>query len=119
MTDFTEMNVADLAGIIKAKQASPVEIANAFLSRIEAVNGRLNAFVTVDQEGAIATAKKAEAEIQGGTYLGPLHGVPVAYKDLYATAGLRTTGGGSRVLEKPCARRRRHGRCPAQASRYD
>ena len=118
MTDSTEMNVADLAGIIKAKQASLVEIANAFLSRIEAVNGRLNAFVTVDQEGAIATAKKAEAEIQGGTYLGPLHGVPVAYKDLYATAGLRTTGG-SRVLEKPCARRRRHGRCAAQASRCD
>lgn len=98
MTDFTTLGVSDLADLIKSKQASPVEITNAFLSRIEAVNGRLNAFVTVDAEGAIAAAKNAEAEIQRGNYLGPLHGVPVAYKDLYATAGLRTTGG-SRVLE--------------------
>jgi aspartyl-tRNA(Asn)/glutamyl-tRNA(Gln) amidotransferase subunit A len=98
MTEFTDMGVSDLADLIKNKQASPVEITSAFLSRIDAVNGRLNAFVTVDAEGALAAAKAAEAEIQGGGYLGPLHGVPVAYKDLYATAGMRTTGG-SRVLE--------------------
>ena len=97
MTELASMAVSELASLIESRRASPVEITQACLDRIAALNDRFNAFVTLDEAGALAAAKAAEAEIVRGDYRGPLHGVPVAHKDLYATAGLRTTGG-SRVL---------------------
>ncbi|MGR9092379.1 MAG: amidase [Gammaproteobacteria bacterium] len=97
MTELTHMSVSELAPLIETRRVSPVEITQAFINRIAASNARVNAFVTVDEAGAIAAAKVAEAEVTRGDYRGPLHGVPVAHKDLYATAGLRTTGG-SHVL---------------------
>ena len=97
MTDLTQLDVVELGALIAAKHVSPVEVTDAFLARIEQVNTGLNAFVTLTPEAARATARAAEAEIQSGTHRGPLHGIPLGHKDLYATAGVRTTGG-SRVL---------------------
>src|SRR5258706_3708246 len=84
---------AELAPLLKARKLSPVEVVRAFLDRIEAVNPRVNAFITVTGEQAIEQARKAEREIASGRYRGPLHGVPYAPKDLLATKGILTTNG--------------------------
>lgn len=97
MTDLALMSVSELAPLIENRSLSPVEVTAACIARIATLNARLNAFVTLDDTAALAAARIAEAEITRGDYRGPLHGVPVAHKDLYATAGMRTTGG-SRVL---------------------
>lgn len=85
--------ITELAALIAAKAVSPVEITEAMLARIEAIDGRLKAYATVMAELAMAQARVAEREILAGTYRGPLHGVPVAVKDLCFTAGVRTMGG--------------------------
>src|SRR5881628_3926630 len=84
-------SVAELAPLLKARRLSPVELVRAFLDRIEAVNPKVNAFITVTGEQALDQARKAEREIAAGRYRGPLHGVPYAPKDLLATKGTRTT----------------------------
>src|SRR5216683_2930330 len=86
-------SVAELAPLLKARKLSPVEVVRAFLDRIEAVNPKVNAFITVTGEQALDQARKAEREIAAGRYRGPLHGVPYAPKDLLATKGIRTTNG--------------------------
>jgi aspartyl-tRNA(Asn)/glutamyl-tRNA(Gln) amidotransferase subunit A len=86
-------SVAELAPLLKARKLSPVELVRAFLDRIEAVNSKVNAFITVTGEQALDHARKAEREIAAGRYRGPLHGVPYAPKDLLATKGIRTTNG--------------------------
>jgi aspartyl-tRNA(Asn)/glutamyl-tRNA(Gln) amidotransferase subunit A len=72
---------------------SPVEVTADCLARIEKLNPQLNAFITVTAESALAAARQAEAEIQRGDWRGPLHGVPLALKDLIDTAGVPTTAG--------------------------
>src|SRR5262245_17312822 len=89
-------SVGELAPLLKTRKLSPVELVRAFLDRIEAVNPKVNAFITVTAAQAIEQARKAEREIAAGSYRGPLHGVPYAPKDLIATKGIRTTNG-SRV----------------------
>ena len=84
--------IADLAREIEARRLSPVEITEALLRRIETLDDRLHGYVTVTAERARADARRAEAEIQAGNYRGPLHGIPIALKDLYDTAGIRTAG---------------------------
>jgi aspartyl-tRNA(Asn)/glutamyl-tRNA(Gln) amidotransferase subunit A len=86
-------SVAELAPLLKARKLSPVELVRAFLDRIEAVNPKVNAFITVTGEQAVKQARQAEEEIAAGRYRGPLHGVPYAPKDLLATKGIRTTNG--------------------------
>ena len=86
-------SAAELAPLLKARKLSPVELVRAFLDRIEAVNHKVNAFITVTGEQALEQARRAEREIAGGGYRGPLHGVPYAPKDLFATKGIRTTNG--------------------------
>jgi aspartyl-tRNA(Asn)/glutamyl-tRNA(Gln) amidotransferase subunit A len=86
-------SVAELAPLLKERKLSPVELVRAFLDRIEAVNPRVNAFITVTGEQALEQARKAEREIGAGRYRGPLHGIPYAPKDLLATKGIRTTNG--------------------------
>ncbi|GIX45867.1 MAG: amidase [Candidatus Tectimicrobiota bacterium] len=88
---FTPATV--LARAIRARKLSPVELVEAVLARIEALNPRLNAFLTVDAEGARRAARAAEAAVQRGETLGLLHGLPVSIKDLEPTAGLRCTYG--------------------------
>lgn len=90
--------VPQLAALLRARKLSPVELVRACLDRIEAVNPKVNAFLTVTAEAALARARQAEKEIAAGRYLGPLHGIPYAPKDILATKGILTTNG-SRVTE--------------------
>ena len=89
----TSLSLADAAQLVRHKKISPVELTQACLSRIEKFNPRLNAFITVSAESALAAARSAEAEINRDAWKGPLHGIPVAVKDLLDTAGVRTTAG--------------------------
>jgi len=84
----------ELAALIRKKQVSPVEVIGAVLDRIDTINPRLNAFVTLTDEQARREAKAAErALMKRGARLGPLHGVPFSVKDLVITRGVRTTFG--------------------------
>lgn len=92
MIIHTYSTATNLARRIVAKEISPVEVVDFFLARIGAINPKINAFVTLN-ENVKAQAQEAEEMIQRGEILGPLHGVPVALKDLTATEGIRTTFG--------------------------
>jgi aspartyl-tRNA(Asn)/glutamyl-tRNA(Gln) amidotransferase subunit A len=83
--------IADLGARLRRKEISPVEVTRLCLDRIEKLNPTLNAFITVMADSALAEARVAEDEIMRGAWRGPLHGVPVALKDLIDTAGIRTT----------------------------
>ena len=91
--ELTAASVAELAARIKTKDVSPVEVAEAYISRADAIEPRIGAFITRTTEQALEQARQAEAEIVAGGYRGPLHGVPVGVKDIYWTAGVRTTSG--------------------------
>lgn len=91
--DLTTLTVARLAELIRSKAVSPVEIADAFLRRIEEVEPRLNAFITRLDDHARRAAATAEAEIMAGEYRSPFHGIPVGLKDIFWTRGIRTTSG--------------------------
>jgi len=93
VSDITNLSATELGGGIIAGEYSPTEVTQAFLERIAAVNEQLNAIVTYTTESALATAHELEAELAAGKSRGPLHGVPIAHKDLYYTAGVRSTGG--------------------------
>ena len=82
-----------LAELVKAKEVSPVELAELFFQRIEELNPRLNAFLTVAHDQAMESAKATEEALAAGEGTGPLHGVPIAIKDLDVTKGIRTTLG--------------------------
>src|SRR3984893_18255220 len=84
-------NIRQLAPLLQRKEISPLEITRVCLDRIEKLNPSLNAFITVTAESALAEARAAETEISRGEWRGPLHGIPVALKDLIDTAGTRTT----------------------------
>ena len=92
------MSAGQLSPLVQSKELSPVEIVEAHLARIEATDTVLNSFITLLPDEARAAARRAEAEIQRGNYRGPLHGIPVGLKDLYNTAGVRTTSG-SRIFD--------------------
>lgn len=93
MNDLIEASATDLAAAIRARSTSSLEVVEAFLARIRAVNPALNAIVTLDEEGARRQARGADAALSRGELWGPLHGVPITLKDGHATAGLRTTAG--------------------------
>ena len=92
-SNLTTSTASELAALVRDRQLSPVEITAHFLDRIDAHNGDLNAFVTVADDAAMTDAHRAEAALLSGEALGPLHGVPIAIKDLNATKGLTTTYG--------------------------
>src|SRR5881394_535319 len=94
---MTGSSIVELSRSLHAKRLSSVELTQAMLDRIASHNPLLNAFITVDSEGALAAAKEADARIAKGE-AGALTGVPIAHKDVLMTAGLRTTCG-SRMLE--------------------
>jgi aspartyl-tRNA(Asn)/glutamyl-tRNA(Gln) amidotransferase subunit A len=83
--------IVELAPRLRRKEISPVEVTRACLDRIEKLNPALNAFITVTAESALAEARVAEIEISRGEWRGPLHGIPIALKDIVDTAGTRTT----------------------------
>ncbi len=85
------LSISELAPRLQRREISPLEIVRECLGRIERLNPALNAFITVMAESALAEARAAEAEILRGEWRGPLHGIPIALKDLIDTAGVRTT----------------------------
>ena len=91
------LTIAEASELICRQELSPVELTRTFLDRIEALDSQLHAFITLTADLALKEAREAEIEIRNGNYRGPLHGIPLAHKDLYATKGIRTTGH-SRVL---------------------
>jgi aspartyl-tRNA(Asn)/glutamyl-tRNA(Gln) amidotransferase subunit A len=93
MTDLTRLTAAELARRIAARDVSAVEVAQAHLDRIEAVDGKVHAFLHVDHDGALAQARRVDA----GDVTSPLAGVPLALKDVIVTRGVPTTAG-SRML---------------------
>jgi aspartyl-tRNA(Asn)/glutamyl-tRNA(Gln) amidotransferase subunit A len=97
VTELVWRSIGELARAIAGREVSPVEVVQAHLDRVAALDGKLRAFITVSADAALAAAKAAEAAVMAGERLGPLHGVPLALKDLYMTRGVRTTGG-SRIL---------------------
>ena len=84
-------SLLELGEQLRKRALSPVELTQECLERIEKLNPILNAFITVTAESALSEARQAEADIQRGNWRGPLHGVPLALKDLIDTAGIRTT----------------------------
>ena len=90
--------IVSAAAAIAAKQLSPVELTTQLLERIKTVDPIINSFLLVTEERALADAKAAEIRMMQGTRLGPLDGIPIAHKDIYNTAGIRTTAH-SRQLE--------------------
>ena len=97
--DIPFQTVAALGELIRNGEVSPVEVTEAYLARVESLNGDIRAYLTVTADLARQAAIEAEAEIAGGNYRGPLHGIPVAVKDQIYTEGVRTTGG-SRVFDE-------------------
>lgn len=91
MKDLHWLSATEIAAAYAARSLSPVELVTALLARIEVQNPRVNAFISVDAEGALAAARQAERDILAGRILGPMHGVPVGIKDSIDIAGLATT----------------------------
>jgi aspartyl-tRNA(Asn)/glutamyl-tRNA(Gln) amidotransferase subunit A len=90
--DLHFLTIAEMAQRIEAKELSPVTLVEALLSRIEAINPQLDAFVTLLGEQALDAARQAEAELASGQHRGPLHGIPFGLKDIYNSAGVLTSG---------------------------
>src|SRR5580692_1413786 len=92
MTDADALpTIAEAARLIERRALSPVELTKACLARIDRLDGRINSFLLTRPEAALAEAEAAEREIMSGHYRGPLHGIPIGLKDIFNTAGIRTT----------------------------
>src|SRR4051812_24739897 len=94
MSELTDLSAVEIAAQIAGRDVSAVEVANAHLDRIAAVDGELHAFLHVDTDGALAQARRVDV----GEVSGPLAGVPLALKDVIVTKGVPTTAG-SKILE--------------------
>ena len=86
------LTISEAAKLIESRKLSPVELTEALLKRVDALEPQLNAFITLTADRALDDARKAEDAIMGGKYRGPLHGIPYGLKDIYCTKGIRTTG---------------------------
>ncbi|HEX9899218.1 MAG TPA: amidase, partial [Candidatus Methylomirabilis sp.] len=95
--NLTRLSIAEAGDLFRRRALSPVELTRAYLDRIRRLDGDLLAYITVLQDEALAAAAAAEREIARGEDRGPLHGIPIALKDLVMTRGVRTTCG-SRIL---------------------
>ncbi len=90
-TDRTALTLKQASELLRRKEASPVELTQACLARIDRHNKAINAFITVTREQALTSAREMEAELRRGLRRSPLHGIPIALKDNIDTAGIRTT----------------------------
>jgi len=95
--EILELSASELSRLIAGRELSSSDAVSAAVTRLERLEDKLNAFITVVREQALAEAKKADEDIAHGRNRGPLHGVPVTIKDMFETAGVRTTGG-SKIL---------------------
>ncbi|MGH7853153.1 MAG: amidase [Candidatus Binatia bacterium] len=90
-SEICYLAIAEAAAALRRKEFSPVELTDALLARIEIVDCKLHSFITLTADLARQQARQAEQELRSGTDRGPLHGIPIALKDLYMTKGIRTT----------------------------
>ena len=93
MPELHELSVAEAAVQIREGTLSPVALAESLLARIDALDGDLQAWVTIDRDAVLSAARQREAEVQRGDPLGPIHGVPVGLKDIFYTEGMLTACG--------------------------
>ena len=91
-TDLHYLTIAQASAMLRAGTLSPVDLTRAFIDRVKTLDPKLNSFILLLEEHALADARKAEAEIKAGGWKGPLHGIPIGLKDIYNTAGITTTG---------------------------
>ena len=91
--DIPFLSASELGRLIERREVSPVEVTQAYLDRIDDLDFKFNSYLTVTRRLALAAAKEAEDAIAGGSYLGPMHGIPVAVKDQLWSAGVRSTNG--------------------------
>ena len=96
-SDLPFLTVAELSRLIESREVSPVEVTQAYLDRIDALDFKFNAYLAVSRREALEAARDAEQAIARGEYRGAMHGIPVAVKDQFWTKGIRTTGG-TRIL---------------------
>src|SRR5947209_19069153 len=89
--DLVALDISSASQLVQKRTVSPVELTEACLQRIEQLDKQLNSFITVTADSALREARQAEAEISQGAWKGPLHGIPLAIKDLVETAGVKTT----------------------------
>lgn len=98
--DLTTLSLGQAGKLLRERKTSPTELVKACLARIDRLNAALNCFITVTADAALAGAQRAEAEIQRGNWRGPLHGIPIAVKDLFDTAGVRTTAASAHFKDR-------------------
>ena len=97
--DLPYLSTTALATLIERKEVSPLEATVAYLERIDALDLEFNAYLTLCRQEALAAAREAEQAILKGTYLGPMHGIPVAVKDQIRTKGIRSTCGARFLMD--------------------
>jgi aspartyl-tRNA(Asn)/glutamyl-tRNA(Gln) amidotransferase subunit A len=96
--EFPFLTIREVSELLKRKEISPVEITQSILDRIDEIEGRVHAYISILREESLMASKKAEKLISSGSYLGMLHGVPISVKDIFVMKGTRTTCG-SKILE--------------------
>ena len=99
-SDPTALTLEEASNLVRARRLSPVELTRAYLSRIERLDPRVNAYITVTAELAVEQARRLEAELADGGWRGPLHGIPIALKDNMDTAGIRTTAASALLADR-------------------
>ena len=99
-----ELTVAEAGRLFRSRALSPVELTQAYLARIEELDPALNAFIEVTAERALAEAEEAGDELGRGIDRGPMHGIPYGLKDIYETAGIRTTAHSRLLIDHVPAR---------------
>src|SRR5205814_2883613 len=92
VSDLTTLSIADAGRLMARRELTAAALTEAFLARIEALDHKLASFITVTADQARIAAKQADTEMSQGLSRGPLHGIPIGLKDIYETAGVRTTG---------------------------
>ena len=100
-SEIVEANIAEVARRIERREVSPVEVVEATLERIDALNPVINALAAVTRERALSGARQAEREISGGRWRGPLHGIPYTVKDLFDATDTRTTAASRFLADSP------------------
>ena len=98
-SDLHYMSIAEVGALIRDRELSPVEYVKTLIERADALNPLLDAYVLATPDVALRQAEKAEEEIAAGNHRGPLHGIPFALKDIYDTAGIRTTAHSRQLLD--------------------
>ena len=99
MTELYTLTLSEMIAGIRRKKLSPVELAQSLLARIDSLESEVKAWVTIPRSSFLKEARRFEQEAARGKFRGPLHGIPIGVKDIFYTAGVRTTGG-SKIFEK-------------------